>query len=555
MVDPAIQGHTCVACGAPAVLACPTCHDEFYCSERHITEPYRTEKHDLICAWNVREAERERARAAGRCDSPEAAGPPVVQASPLLALGNGLLFQLCRYLPPRDLMRLGLVCRVLRAVCRDPRAWAHVTLTPGYSHDYRSKEKGLLDLLVLKIAPAVHTMRVAYEWPAVNLSRYTNEAKVLEIEFEDATGELVEDYDKKRLFHTIHHYRNSLEVVKLSCLHEMEVLHLIDRMPRVRELYIEGNLVKVYPGSSKVVSSLKLGRTVSGAVVGELIRANRATLESFSVDMYRSDRNQWLHYDGSDPKSPLWKELTKCKGLKRMSLTPPITLINSFPQLRSFSIHEFGDEKHISVKRIFSKSPVLKKLEKLSLGMGYHGHRGLLQIVGSNCTAVRELAILFRSSGRMDFVNVHVDVPRDLHVILGSMSNLQKLTLSVARVPSTVLDGIAQGALPKLTHLKLNSCGVTSKGREALTRLRDQRSGLEVDAKVSKAHTEHDSVWDWIPPRCEQAMCQAPSECDEDDPVSEADSDADSDAGSSGGFPSTDSTFFDDFACVDSDSD
>ncbi|XP_052130180.1 uncharacterized protein LOC113215727 [Frankliniella occidentalis] len=129
-------------------------------------------------------------------------------------------------------MRLGLVCRVLRAVCRDPRAWAHVTLTPGYSHDYRSKEKGLLDLLVLKIAPAVHTMRVAYEWPAVNLSRYTNEAKVLEIEFEDATGELVEDYDKKRLFHTIHHYRNSLEVVKLSCLHEMEVLHLIDRMPR-----------------------------------------------------------------------------------------------------------------------------------------------------------------------------------------------------------------------------------------------------------------------------------------------------------------------------------
>ncbi|KAE8739347.1 hypothetical protein FOCC_FOCC015151, partial [Frankliniella occidentalis] len=113
--------------------------------------------------------------------------------------------------------------------------------------------------------------------------------------------------------------------------------------------------------------------------------------------------------------------------MKRMSLTPPITLINSFPQLRSFSIHEFGDEKHIS-------------------------------IVGSNCTAVRELAILFRSSGRMDFVNVHVDVPRDLHVILGSMSNLQKLTLSVARVPSTVLDGIAQGALPKLTHLKLNSC-------------------------------------------------------------------------------------------------
>ena len=86
----------------------------------------------------------------------------------------------------------------------------------------------------------------------------------------------------------------------------------------------------------------------------------------------------------------------------------------------------------------------------------------VVQVVGTSCVALRELAILFRSSGRMEFVTVHVDVPRDLHVILGGLSNLQKLTLSVARIPCTVLDGLAQGALPQLTHLKLNSCGVST---------------------------------------------------------------------------------------------
>ena len=95
---------------------------------------------------------------------------------------------------------------------------------------------------------------------------------------------------------------------------------------------------------------------------------------------------------------------------------------------------------------------------------------------------------------------------------------------------------------------------VTKKGREALTRLREQRGTLQLDAKVSRAYTEHDTCWDWLPNRCKEAMCRAPSECDTDDPVSEPDSDGgDSDGGSSGGLPGMDFTHFDDFACVDSD--
>lgn len=530
-------------------MACPTCGDEFYCSEKHITSPYLSEKHEVVCAWNVRQAERQRA---ARREQQHAAGPAVVQQdSPLLALGDGLLFHLCSFLGADDLVRLGQVCHALRSVCRDARAWASVVFSASsrsYSFSSRSEGPRLFKYGVLKIAPALHTMEVPYRWPAVNLLRYTNKVKVFELNYQDASGEMVEDWDKKRLFHTIRHYSQSLEVVKLACLHEMNVLRLIDQMPHVRELYIGCQLAKVYPGCTKVVKSLRLSNTVSEEVAADLIRANHSTLESFSVDEYK---NRWA-YCGD--KSPLWKELKKCNGLVRMSVMPPLSMINSFPHLRSFSMKEFGDEKHAKIKRAFTSSPVIRNLTSLKLQMGYHGHRGLLKVVGTSCVALRELALLFRSSGRMEFVTVHVDVPRDLHVILGGLSNLQKLTLSVARIPSTVLDGIAQGALPQLTHLKLNSCGVTKKGREALTRLREQRGTLQLDAKVSRAYTEHDTCWDWLPNRCKEAMCRAPSECDTDDPVSEPDSDGgDSDGGSSGGLPGMDFTHFDDFACVDSD--
>ncbi|XP_034253837.1 uncharacterized protein LOC117652816 isoform X3 [Thrips palmi] len=550
---PAIQGQTCVACGAAAVLACPTCGDEFYCSQDHIKSPYNSEKHDVVCAWNVRQRQAEQERV-GRQEQQQAAGPAVVQDSPLLALGDNLLVHLCGFLRADDLVRLGQVCRALRSVCRDARAWASVHFCAS-STSYSSRSEGtrLFQYGVLKIAPALHTMEVPYRWPAVNLLRYTNKVKVFELQYECASGEMVEDWDKKRLFHTLRHYSQSLEVVKLDCLHEMDTLRLIDQMPNVRELYIEGKLVKAYAGCTKVVKSLGLGNTVSKEVAVDFVRANRSTLQSFTVSEYK---NRWAY---CDERSPLWKELKKCNGLVKMSLMPPLSIINSFPHLRSFSMKDFGDENHAKIKRAFTSSPVIRNLTTLNLQMGYHGHRGLLKVVGTSCVALRELAILFRSSGRMNFVTVHVDVPRDLHVILGGLANLETLTLSVARVPSMVLDGIAQGALPKLTHLRLNSCGVTPQGREALARLREQRSTLQLDAKVSKAYTEHDTCWDWLPERCQEAMCRARSECDEEDPVPDPDSDdgdsgdVDSDGGCGGGFP--DSTHFDDFACMLSDSD
>lgn len=49
---------------------------------------------------------------------------------------------------------------------------------------------------------------------------------------------------------------------------------------------------------------------------------------------------------------------------------------------------------------------------------------------------------------------------RDLHVLLGCMADLETLVISKARVPSTVFEGLASGALPNVSLLDLRNCSV-----------------------------------------------------------------------------------------------
>lgn len=64
-----------------------------------------------------------------------------------------------------------------------------------------------------------------------------------------------------------------------------------------------------------------------------------------------------------------------------------------------------------------------------------------------------------------------VDLPRDLHTVLEGLVDLETLAIYRARVPSTVLDGLAGGALLNLRTLLLHRCGVSLLQSSSLTNL------------------------------------------------------------------------------------
>ena len=80
------------------------------------------------------------------------------------------------------------------------------------------------------------------------------------------------------------------------------------------------------------------------------------------------------------------------------------------------------------------------------------------QVVASSCTSLRELHLHYKFT--YYFGITAVKVPRDLHVILGHIGDLESLTLSGVRVPSTVFTGMAAGALPRLTEIHLGCSAV-----------------------------------------------------------------------------------------------
>lgn len=94
-------------------------------------------------------------------------------------------------------------------------------------------------------------------------------------EFQWDGSELVEDWAKNRLYYTIQHYRDHLQHVQLSCLHELGILRLIDGMPNIRTLQLGSQLVKAYPGCTGAVSSFELSANISNEVAADILQANR----------------------------------------------------------------------------------------------------------------------------------------------------------------------------------------------------------------------------------------------------------------------------------------
>ncbi|XP_034252427.1 uncharacterized protein LOC117651928 [Thrips palmi] len=437
--------------------------------------------------------------------------PSISQDSPLLRVPEEVLLQVCRSLQGSDLVRLGWVCHSLRVLCRNARAWRHVKFPGGenWSHaelrqgrappnkcrKLRPKQYG-----VLRVAPALHTLTVSHQWPPVNLLRCTNNVKVFEFEWEMD----LEDEDKNKLYHTIRHYRHHLEKVKVPFLEGIKTFRLIDGLTKIQELYVGNQLVKVYPGSEKTITSLTLGWSVSGKTAAEIIKANRDSLSSFSVDIYTGD-NLWMD---ASPKSAFCRALRLCTGLRDASIPTwgDISIIDSFPLLRSLTIFSFGKEQHLAAKHFFEASRVVRGLHKLSLHMGQSTHRGLIQVVACSCAALRDLGLLYVNP-------VSRQAPRDLHVILGRLGDLERLTLSSLMVPCSVFRGLAAGSLPNLAELTLDSCLVTNQGRAALEAMQAQRQDLAVVGTRPKLAQA------WLASRCTDSMCQASSDCDEDDPV------------------------------------
>lgn len=71
---------------------------------------------------------------------------------------------------------------------------------------------------------------------------------------------------------------------------------------------------------------------------------------------------------------------------------------------------------------------------------------------------------------------------------------------------------------------RLSTLQVTEKGRAALDAVQARREHLAVKApgkKPSQAGTRH-NAWDSLPNRCTDTICQASSDCDEDDSASSA---------------------------------
>lgn len=506
---PTEDAEVCAVCFKGASVRCQRCQDEAYCGESHLKDDQP--RHDKWCFPRPEPAEDT------------AALPDVPQDAAILTLSVEVLLRICSHLGAMDLLRLGHTCRTLRAVCRDPHAWSHVTWASTGQGYYRSHRTG--NVGILKVAPALRAIYLDEDElnaPRVNLLRCTRLVREFHLEWEEYTQE---SYDVDRVIPLLRHYRSSLDVVKLGCLEgmtreeqgdEMRLLRYIDTLD-IKELYVKRNLAKVYPRSSKVITELEMGFEVSGDVLADFVLSCRETLTSFEVDINYYRKNPWVHARSS----PVRRALLRCSKLESAAVPiwdGSLSMLHSWPELRTLTLYEFGDVKHRAARESLMTAPVAKTLESLTLYMGYFGHRGLLLTVAEACSGLRSLQLRFGMVDSRFPENNPIDVPRDLHAVLGRLGDLEMLTLFGAMVPSTVLKGIAEGALPNLRSMTLDECALTPKGREAVEQLRSQRPDLCLWAS-DVADAEPKNAFDmwFLPSRCGHSSCAAPSDCEEHD--------------------------------------
>ncbi|XP_034246244.1 uncharacterized protein LOC117648115 [Thrips palmi] len=434
----------------------------------------------------------------------------------LLTLPGHVLLLVCRQLRGKDLVRLGLVCRGLRVLARCPRVWRHV--------DWAEDD----GQAVIRVAPALRSVSPCGTADALRLLRAgTPRVRVFELDHEeDGYTYDGNEIDQREVMRVLQHYKGNLQVVRLGTLWDLKVLDAIDALG-VKELYVNGSLAKTYPGSSKVVKRLSFWREASGEVACRLVRAAKATLQSFHIDSFRLYKN----HVACSPE--VATELLRCSALRSASMpTYKPSLLSGFPNMKKLCLYEFGLVDHAAVKRALQSAAGRRnrqKLERLTLCLGHLGHRGLVQEVAAGCPALRTLCLRYQAMSDGTYQHDYqVDVARDLHAILAPLTELETLILEAARVPCSVFRGLERGALPELKRLELKYCGVTPKGKEAFAALKANRPDLAVVGVPRKACLDGGDGGFVLgfplgPPetRCRKGVCAEASDCEDadDDPA------------------------------------
>ncbi|XP_034240752.1 uncharacterized protein LOC117644991 [Thrips palmi] len=563
----------CAVCGRKGSL-CARCGLASYCSKAHQKQDWS--RHKLSC----KRAEEE---TPGENDDGPALG--------LTALPKELLLAVCALLGPYDLVRLGQVSRALRSVARDPAAWQHVTFPErkpeadaaldhaGHSvlhmlHLERTTTSALgrdAGYGVLRVAPALGTLRIIHGWPPVNLLRFTRRVRTLELQWTEISGQaqIGDGFGAERLRRVLSHYRGHLQVLRLARIDDVATLHFIDGLG-LRELRLGECVVRTYgaEGSVQGVATLSVGSNVTEEVVLELLKPCVDTLTTFEVKSRLLDFCGWAF---REPQEALLPALRRCPRLVSVDVPADWFVrgyLGDLSGLDTLKLIDLGTQKHADVERALAAFPLARNIKVLTASLAFMAHRGLVMMVADAFPRLQALCLAFDSDSddpTMDAITNGMgealpDAPRDLAAILDQrLPDLEVLWLSEVRVPSTVWAGLASGLLPKLRELQLQEVQLTPQGAAALLALRAARPALCVQEHgvTAARRPQDDGVWNMFgeaddvdPFRCHEPVCAAPSDCEDEDPVTTEDEDSNDEDSSGGGIndddiSDEDSTFVD----------
>ncbi|XP_034253842.1 uncharacterized protein LOC117652817 [Thrips palmi] len=530
----------CSVCGVKGLL-CARCGQAAYCSREHQMEDWphhkKSCKKPSVDKINPKD------------DDDKALGLP--------ALPKELLLTLCALLGPYDLVRLGQVNRVLRVVARDPAAWQHVTFPERKPSADAAVERGgrsMMGMLdreaaikralgrdagygVLRVAPALGTLRIIHSWPPVNLLRHTRRVRALELQWTEIAG--LHGYGSDKLRRVLEHYRGHLQVLQLPRIDDVALLHFIDGLG-LRELRLGDAVVRTYDadGSVRGVPHLLVGSDVTGEVLLELLRPSEDTLTIFQVKSRLMDFCKWAF---REPEAGVVPALRRCPLLETVEV-PALWLVrgllNDLTGLTALHLIDLGTQDHADVRRALATFPLARNIVNMSVTLAFQAHRGLVEMVADSFPLLTRLWLAFDSDSDQPTVdhmsNGAPDAPRDLAALLDlRLSRLEVLWLSDVRVPCTVLQGLAAGLLPKLRKLRLMNVQLTRLGRAALVALRDARPALSVQKEgvtTARRNLGWGGLEDEEPQRCDDPACQALSDCEDEDPVPTDDESDDDDS-------------------------